>query len=307
MNYREFIALVRRLWEEIYPDIPILPVQGDTYARYPLIVYSLENRKTHTTEPKQRYREEVVTDSDENVIISGQRFQNYIAFSVVTENEPDLCETIIETFEDFMLEHTPVFKRLGLSDIFYSRRLSDREETRTAEDACIRTVVYMCIIERTTRVKVSKLEEVLTNIALKGIDVKPLGENTGWVPTTGSVEYGPTGYDSSTDFVGNNQIVYLGKEKLSVGNEVTIHRPHTESLKLRFVSNEWQPAETEFEDSKAVLPKGLISGNIYTVESIDNNVLTLSRDGTIVDIASPGWAKITLHHKLEIDLDDSAT
>lgn len=314
MNYREFIALVKNLWEEVYPDIPILPVQGSSYTRYPVIVYSLENRKTHTTEPKQRHREEVVADGDENVIISGQRFQNYIAFSAITDAEPDLCDTIVETFEDFMLEYTPVFKRLGLSDIFYGRRLSDREETRTGDDACIRTVVYMCIIERTTRITVSKIKEILTNVSVRSLGLRPLGQNSGWIPTTGSIEDGPEGYDLLTDFVAENKIVYLGKDKLSVGDSIKVYRPYKDSLEERFSSNEWQPAASEFDSGKAVIPGGLAFGSIYRIAAINNNVFSLVKGDTkegemeeadLIDITSPGWFKIVPQIKFIIDIDDS--
>ena len=56
LSYLEFIAVVKSLWENAYPDIKIKPTQSGTYADYPVIVYGLELRKAHTSEPKPRTR-----------------------------------------------------------------------------------------------------------------------------------------------------------------------------------------------------------------------------------------------------------
>lgn len=110
LNYLEFISLVKKLWEESYPAIPIFPLGANremfrTYAdsntsninldqissapqftgldEFPAIIcYSLELRKTHTIEPKPRMRQNVLSNS---VTIYGQKFQNIISFTIMSK------------------------------------------------------------------------------------------------------------------------------------------------------------------------------------------------------------------------------
>lgn len=158
LTYRQFIKLVQHLWAEGHPDIPIYPTQGGQQAKYPCIVYGLEVRKTHPVEPKPRFREAVVRDGDTDVFIHGQRFQNIVSFTVVDENA-DRAEVIIEIFEDFMLEFTPVFKRMGVSEFVYSRRLPDSEENRQGEDVARRSVAYMLTTEKIRYMEVEKINK----------------------------------------------------------------------------------------------------------------------------------------------------
>ena len=81
LTYIEFIAVVKLLWENIHPDIPIVPTQPAQYSVYPCVVYGLELRKAYTTEPKPRNR--VVQDN--SVMVYGQRFQNVVSFTVCTK------------------------------------------------------------------------------------------------------------------------------------------------------------------------------------------------------------------------------
>lgn len=174
LTYLEFITVVKALWENAYPDIKIKPTQNGTYAEYPVIIYGLELRKTHTSEPKPRTR---TTQTDRNVVVFGQRFQNIVSFTVVTEanqtsekgiagrySGPEVADNIIEIFEDFMLEHTPVFKRLGASEFVYSRRLSDSEENRDSTDVCKRTVTYMLTTEKLFAQNVDHIEKIALDV-----------------------------------------------------------------------------------------------------------------------------------------------
>ena len=56
LTYLEFITAVKALWENAYPSIKIKPTQSGDYAEYPVIVYGLELRRTHSSEPKPRTR-----------------------------------------------------------------------------------------------------------------------------------------------------------------------------------------------------------------------------------------------------------
>lgn len=174
LTYLEFITVVKALWENAYPDIKIKPTQSGTYADYPIIVYGLELRKAHTSEPKPRTR---TTQTNKNVVVFGQRFQNIVSFTVITEansgakqgsaarySGPEVADNIVEIFEDFMLEHTPVFKRLGASEFVYSRRLSDSEENRDSTDICKRTVTYMLTTEKLFAQDVGHIESIVVDV-----------------------------------------------------------------------------------------------------------------------------------------------
>jgi hypothetical protein len=175
LTYIEFLALVKALWENAYPQIPFEPEGGGQYASYPVITYGLELRRTHTVEPKPRTR---YLPKDVDQIIYGQRFQNIISFNVITRaNKADVpddenpgysgaeaADRIIEVFEDFMLEHTPVFKRLGASEFVYSRRMADSKSTRNGIDVCKRTVTYMLTTEKLISTTISKIEKIIIDV-----------------------------------------------------------------------------------------------------------------------------------------------
>lgn len=206
LSYLEFIGLVKKVWEESYPTIPILPsgINRETSSTYSdtmgsstkvseisssppssssglaaldefpaIIVYSLELRKTHTTEPKPRMRQNVLANT---VTVYGQKFQNIVSFSVLTKvgtfqsnnitttrddlDASVLSDQVIEAFEDFMLEYTPIFKAAGVSELVYSRRLSDSEINRDGKDLHKRTVTYMLTTEKTFAIKNDRIQQI---------------------------------------------------------------------------------------------------------------------------------------------------
>ena len=203
LTYLEFISLVKKIWEESYPNIPILPLSinretsitytdsggtnvtsGDLSSapsstnvgleEFPAIIgYHLELRKTHTTEPKPRHRQNVLSNT---VRIEGQKFQNIVGFTVMskvgtfqgpngatTRDDLDaavLCDQVIEAFEDFMQEYTAIFKAAGASELVYSRRLSDSEINRDGKDIHKRTVTYMLTTEKTFAIANSRIESI---------------------------------------------------------------------------------------------------------------------------------------------------
>lgn len=196
LSYLEFITLIKKLWEDAHPSVPLKPVQSQSYAFTQInpewqwandqanpqatdpdgsgqpkhiahdcmMVYSLELRKPNANEPKMRVREEVVTEGDVNYLIQGQRFENLIIFSALSKGGPELAESVIEAFEDFMLEHTPIFKRLGVSEILYSRRTPDDEQSRFSEDLDKRSVAYVVVIEKIRAIEIAKIQEILLTV-----------------------------------------------------------------------------------------------------------------------------------------------
>jgi hypothetical protein len=175
LSYLEFIAVVKLLWENIHPDIPIKPNHGGSYASFPAIIYGLEIRKPHTIEPKPRSRQVVEND----YMIFGQRFQNVVSFSIITKADKassesnlgdgryvgaEVADALAEVFEDFMLEYTPVFKRLGASELVYARRLADAEESRSNIDVIKRTITYLLTTEKLIQTSVSTIEKVAIDV-----------------------------------------------------------------------------------------------------------------------------------------------
>jgi hypothetical protein len=175
LSYLEFIAVVKLLWENIHPDIPVKPNHGGSYASFPAIIYGLEIRKPHTVEPKPRSRQVVENDH----MIFGQRFQNVVSFTVITKADrassesnlgegryvgAEVADALAEVFEDFMLEYTPVFKRLGASELVYARRLADSEETRSNIDIIKRTVTYLLTTEKLIQTSVSVIEKIAIDV-----------------------------------------------------------------------------------------------------------------------------------------------
>jgi hypothetical protein len=171
LTYIEFISVVKLLWENIHPDIPIVPTQPAQYSTYPCVVYGLELRKAHTTEPKPRSRQVMSNDK----MVFGQKFQNVVSFTVTTKmmggadssnryDGAEVADSLAEVFEDFMLEYTPVFKRLGASEFIYARRLADSEENKNNTDIIKRTITYMLTTEKLIVTSVGVIEQIAIDV-----------------------------------------------------------------------------------------------------------------------------------------------
>ena len=189
LTYLEFIAAVKSLWENGHPNYPIKATSsgensftwynrdtGSYDSTNAIIVYSLELRKAHSIEPKPRMRQ----ITNDNVYVYGQRFQNIVSFTALAPvgtsygNDPSsisddhdnayLVESLIEAFEDFMLEYTPIFKKIGASELVYSRRLSDSEVNRDQKDVHKRTVTYMLTTEKTFAAQSETIDKIVIDI-----------------------------------------------------------------------------------------------------------------------------------------------
>lgn len=199
LSYLEFIAAVKSLWEQSFPMYPIKPstsaenaftwynrdaqdpVTGETVGNWEhtdaIITYSLELRKAHSVEPKPRMRYAYPKDK---IMVYGQRFQNVVSFSAIApvgkrfddnsstiDNDHDnayVVESLIESFEDFMLEYTPIFKRIGAAELVYARRLSDGEVNRQSSDVHKRTVTYMLTTEKLYGADVDSIEQIAIDL-----------------------------------------------------------------------------------------------------------------------------------------------
>jgi hypothetical protein len=177
LSFLSFIEIVKMLWENSYPDIPIVATFGGKFAKYPCIAYGTELKRAHSQEPKTRYRERVLGDDNVYYIVEGQRFQNIISFAVMVEANAgqldgdiqryegaEVADRIIEIFEDFMMEYTPVFKRLGASEFVYARRMSDTEINMDQTDIIKRMVTYMLTTEKIVVSAVGRIEQIVADI-----------------------------------------------------------------------------------------------------------------------------------------------
>lgn len=200
LQYPEFIELVRLLWENSYPDIPLVPTYGGKFAQYPCIAYGLELKRAHNQEPKMRYRDKAVGEDGKYYIIEAQRFQNVVSFTVMTEanagkiaGDSDqyvgaaVADRVMEIFEDFMLEYTAVFKRLGASEFVYARRLSDTEINMDQTDVVKRTVTYLLTTEKIQVSAVDKIEKIALDVRQWIAYEKDLVDQAA-TPSTGYIE-----------------------------------------------------------------------------------------------------------------------
>jgi hypothetical protein len=177
LSYADFIHVVKLLWENSYPDIPIVPTYGGAMASYPCIAYGMELKRAHNQEPKMRYRDKALGEDGKYYIIEGQRFQNIISFTVLVQANAgqlegesaryvgaDVADRIMDIFEDFMLEYTHVFKRLGASEFVYARRLSDTEINMDQTDVVKRAVTYLLTTEKIAVSPIDRIEKITLDV-----------------------------------------------------------------------------------------------------------------------------------------------
>lgn len=157
----ELFALIDELWKGVQPDIPFRPIQGEQFAKYPSIVYSVESKVPEQSDVKHRIREFIENPQTGQLYkITAQKFRHIITFSAVTKLEPELAESIIEAFEDFMFTITPVLVEQGVARIVYGRREPDSVVNKTGEDLNRRTVAYDVYLEKVYQIPVDQLEDI---------------------------------------------------------------------------------------------------------------------------------------------------
>lgn len=173
LSYLDYIDLIEFVWGLAHPEIIFGPIKPDkTYdPEKGYLAYSLENRVTAQNNTKPRPRQEVdhPENPQERIGIWTQSFNNIISFTALHRN-PRVADEIIESFEDFMIEATPLFKHLGIEEMVYGRRISDDHEKRYGEDIAARTVYYSVTTQKVLLINQSKLQElvqaVTTNLTL---------------------------------------------------------------------------------------------------------------------------------------------
>lgn len=176
LNYIQFLQLLQKMWLDSHPDVPLVAQGGKEFSTYPVMTYRLDLRRTLQNEPKPRMREQVITSpGEQNLVIFGQRFQNVVTFTAFTNSNPQLAEELIEVFEDFIIEFTPVFKALGLSELLYARRLPDTDGARGKGLGIVeRSVSYMVTTEKVIVTRKDKIDQVI-------VDARTFIEDPYWV------------------------------------------------------------------------------------------------------------------------------
>lgn len=270
LSYIQFVHLVKKIWERAHnidgvPTVPILPEGSELPAYYPCIYYSLDLRRAHPDEPKMKIRE-IVDDRGEVFVVSGQRFQNVVKFTAITESDPDLATDVMEIFEDFMMEYTPLFKELGASEFVYSRRYSDTQETRSGTGVVKRSVAYLLTTEKIAKKKYNTLDEI-------SIEARTWLEDTELYPYFGARV---SRADTSPRF-------YLQGPDATLGFIVTA--PSSDPfITIQIPKSNFRSGDRLFlisYDAGDTMPNGMESGIYKVVAPVNNDVFTADKQYTV--------------------------
>ncbi len=187
MEYLQFIDSVEYLWHAEHPEISFQPF-ADNHTFNPdkgYIVYSLVDREPTQNNAKARYQEMVdhPDDPDKKLVIYTWSFMNSVKFTALHQN-PRIAEEIIEAFENFMIQTTPVYLELGVQSSMYGRRASDEHKTRYGDDLAARSLIWMVITQKVITTDLDRLKEILIEVQHLRIDT-PYEQAT---PDHGKVE-----------------------------------------------------------------------------------------------------------------------
>lgn len=163
LTYPQMMLLLKQLWESLHPEISFVPFGGS--QKYDPerghIVYALDNRKPAADNSKKRIRE--ITDAidveSKKVMIFTQTFNNLISFTAI-HKDPIIAEELIEAFEDFIIEVTPILLRNGAQSVHYARRTHDEHKQRYGEDVAARVIIYDIQLQKVLIAEISALEEI---------------------------------------------------------------------------------------------------------------------------------------------------
>lgn len=160
----QYMDLLEFLWKGGYPEIIFQPMgaKKEFNPERAYIIWELDNRVPKDNNAKPRYQEtyDHPTDPNRKIAIWTQSFNNFVSFTVIHMN-PRTAEEIMEQFELFMFQATPIFKQFGLEEFLYGRRVSDHTEKRYGEDMSAKTIVYMVTTQTVIPIDQNKLREVV--------------------------------------------------------------------------------------------------------------------------------------------------
>jgi hypothetical protein len=161
LSYPLLMQALESVWKRVNPIAIPLYAYGvaKEEVTFPCIVFNL-TRRDRTDEIKPKVREEIHLQDGSFVRMRGQRFLDTVSFIICTDGDPRTADLLVETFEDFMLEYTGVFKRLGVSELLYGRRYKDTLDTSWGDNIVTRWVDYHVTTEKVYAEDQAKLEEI---------------------------------------------------------------------------------------------------------------------------------------------------
>ena len=159
IQYLDFIDMVKLLWEDGHPGI-YLVASGNTatsHAENGYITYSKIRRvpKDNNTKPRSVY--EGPDELGNDIAVLSQSFINDIKFTAI-HREPRVAEEMLEEFEIFMMEITPLLKMKGIEELLYGQGLADEDNERAGLDLSGRSVLYRVITQMVFVIRPTILE-----------------------------------------------------------------------------------------------------------------------------------------------------
>jgi len=161
LSYPELMKVVEATWKQV--DGGQVPLYSFGVTReevvFPCILFNLTDRRV-SEEIKPKVREIVTLQDGRTVRMRGQRFLDTVTFIVCTDGDPELADLLAEAWEEFMLEYTGTFMRLGVSQITYGRRKKAALDTSWGENVVTRWIDYDVITEKIYADDQEKLDEI---------------------------------------------------------------------------------------------------------------------------------------------------
>lgn len=169
VSYQKFINIVNYLWTLGHPEICFIPFADNNIydPEKGYIIYSLVRAKPAENFIKPRFHRAVdhPQDATKKIAVFIQSFTNVVKFTAVHKN-PKMAEEMIENFQLFMLESTPIFIGAGVEDFAYGERPADEHKTRYGEDIAARSVMYIVRTQLVLTTDMSKLEAIIARVSV---------------------------------------------------------------------------------------------------------------------------------------------
>ncbi len=166
LQYIEFMRMLETMWEAGHPEIPFRPYKdGEEYdPEQGYIIWSGVRKLPKDNNNKPRFHHRHKDEETGRVFtVSKQSFIHEVKFSAV-HGDPWIAEELAEAWEDFMLEATPIVKRVGLEDIFYLGRNQDDIESRVGKDRAVRAIIYRIFTQKIFAVENAVLNDLYLRV-----------------------------------------------------------------------------------------------------------------------------------------------
>jgi hypothetical protein len=146
----------------------------------PCVTFHVHNRETDKNTPRpikielaefttaQTNLDDTTTDVTLLLEMHRQAFDNQIVFSMhapLNKGAGEVADALAEEFERFMLEHTPLFMKLGARNLRYLKRFHDDNLSREmSQNTVTRFIAYTLYTERVTATPIDQLQKLETEI-----------------------------------------------------------------------------------------------------------------------------------------------